>query len=146
MSNAIQTVFQIAIFSAIGLSAVCVLFGFFLWPASKRERTTGPDGRPSSGADVGAGTIEDKVKTALKEWYRRQAVMWWSRSSRNDAICDDCNGNMAKGEGFLRPGNNLACESCTDRLLERTEWTRALGDLDGYFGPGVPDQVRKLGR
>ncbi len=85
-----------------------------------------------------------RIKSALKAWYRRKATAWWSSTLRRDGACDDCNGDLKYGDGYLRPGNYLCCERCTDRLLDSTEWERAMPDIEGYFGPNVPEHIRRL--
>ena len=54
--------------------------------------------------------LDDRIRSALKSWYRQKAQAWWSGTSRGEGVCDDCNGEIRRGQGFLRPGNYLACE------------------------------------
>ena len=84
------------------------------------------------------------LKAALKAWYRERAKAWWSTTTRSEGICDDCNGDLKKGEGYLRVGNYMCCEPCTDGLLDISDWDRALQNIDAYFGPGIPHHIRRL--
>lgn len=80
-----------------------------------------------------------RVRTALKEWYRETAG-----GRVGGGICDDCNSSLKPGETYLRPGGHLCCESCTDALLnaDYIDWDQALENLNSCFGPGVPKRIQ----
>jgi hypothetical protein len=86
------------------------------------------------------------VAIALKSWYRTEAKKWWRISGRTEGICDDGNEKLAYGEGYLRLGEHLACERCTDALLCCLPWDEALIDIERFFGPGVPPEIRGLAK
>jgi putative transposase len=84
---------------------------------------------------------------AVKAWYRDRAISWWrSDDGRKTAVCDDGGDQLQQGEGFLRPGGYLCCETHTDSLLCNADWKQAIENLQGYFGPGLPDDVTSLVR
>jgi HEAT repeat protein len=86
--------------------------------------------------------VEKDIAMALKRWYRESARTWWQSSGKQSGICDDGNEDLQHGEGYLRPGEYLCCERCTDSLLIQTDWERAIQDLNAYFGPGLPQGHR----
>lgn len=91
--------------------------------------------------------ITREIAISLKSWYRDKAISWWEDNKASEsAVCDDGNEPLRPGEGFLRPGNYLCCESHTDSLLCNTDWVQALKNLEGYFGPGLPDHIKSLAR
>jgi hypothetical protein len=92
------------------------------------------------------GTSKE-VALSLKSWYRDRAISWWrNNKERQSGVCDDGNEPLRPGEGFLRPGNYLCCELHTDSFLCDSDWDRALRNLEGYFGPGLPDHIKLLAR
>lgn len=83
----------------------------------------------------------DRIKVAIKESYRRQAG-----GNVGGGICHDCRCRLAKGETYLIAGNQLWCESCTDKFLSASyiEWPKALRDVNAYFGPGLPSSIQDI--
>ena len=81
----------------------------------------------------------EKVKLALKNWYKESAGQ-----RVGSGICDDCGKkNLFAGHCYLRPGGYLCCEMCADRILgsEYIEWDEALSNLNRFFGPGLPQKI-----
>ena len=95
-----------------------------------------------------SGTASERVGIAMKAWYRERAKQWWRGSPKQSGICDICNADLSRGEGYLRPGDYLCCERCTNNALTMTdaEWEKALRDIQGYFGPGIPLDIVRLAR
>jgi hypothetical protein len=89
--------------------------------------------------------ISRDVALELKAWYRERAVAWWHSTTAQDAVCDDGGEPLQPGSGFLRPGGGLCCEAHTDWLLCNADWPKALKDIQGYFGPGLPESITALG-
>jgi hypothetical protein len=70
--------------------------------------------------------------------------VWWSTTSGTNGICDDCNSDLKKGDGYRLVGNHMCCERCTDSLLESADWEMALQNIDSYVDPGIPQQIQKM--
>ena len=83
------------------------------------------------------------VKLVLKEWYQACAGKRVGRG-----ICDDCMRPLTTGNSYLRPGGYLCCEKCTDRFLgaEYINWSKAMYNLNSYFGPGLPQEVLDMNK
>ena len=89
----------------------------------------------------GDAALYEPIAVALKTWYRATAD-----GRTGQGVCDDCNGYLAAGKTYFRPGGYLCCEGCTDALFGYVNWDRAIKDIDGYFGPGVPEDIKTLAR
>jgi hypothetical protein len=83
----------------------------------------------------------ERIKVAIKESYRRQAG-----GNVGGGVCHDCRRRLVKGQTYLIPGNQLWCESCTDKFLSASyiEWPKALRDINAYFGPGLPSSIQDI--
>jgi hypothetical protein len=97
-------------------------------------------------AKIGEKSVStEEIALALKGWYRNQARQWWQNNSRQSATCDDGNEMLRRGEGYLRPGGYLCCEQCTNNFLFKgVDWDKAILNLESYFGPGLPEHIKKL--
>lgn len=89
-----------------------------------------------------------EVAEALKAWYRETAIAWWQETGRDTATCDDGMDEIKTGEGYLRPGGYLCCEEHTDAFLCLSSWeeNEKLADIQGWFGPGVPEPIEQLAK
>lgn len=88
--------------------------------------------------------LPKEMAIALKEWYRKRALNWWRANNKQEAYCDDCNSTLSRNEGYYRPGY-LCCEECTDALLVKiVNWEKAVQDPERYFGPNVPENIKRM--
>lgn len=78
---------------------------------------------------------------AVKDYWRENAIAWWSSSGRTEASCDARGESILQGEGF-KTGSNLICEQCANRrLTEHADWEQAVRDLRTWFGADVPQRL-----
>lgn len=82
--------------------------------ANRALEGLGAGQKPSRPEDL-EGSARDQALERKAE-YRQKAIEWWRQTDRAEAICDDCNTRIPRGEGYLRPGY-LACEGCTDKMV-----------------------------
>ncbi|MDH4179044.1 MAG: hypothetical protein OEV33_00925, partial [Armatimonadota bacterium] len=94
--------------------------------------------KPAIHAWIGELRVK-RLIAAVKDWYKESAGGQIGRA------CDDCNGKLVRGNTYLRPGNYLCCEPCTDTFLcSYVEWDKAVTNLNRAIGPGVPQHIQRL--
>ena len=84
------------------------------------------------------------LASELKEWWRSEALEWWTRTGNSSAICDNGNESVPIHEGFLW-GNRLICEDCLNGILAKyVDWPKAVTDVYKFFGSRVPNHIKLL--
>jgi hypothetical protein len=86
----------------------------------------------------------DNLKRALKTWFAECAARWWQQIGKSSANCDLCGEPLRPPSGNLIGGSVLECDACADKLLEGAKWKEAIRNLDGYFGPNVPQHIKNI--
>jgi hypothetical protein len=79
---------------------------------------------------------------ALCRYWKTAAEGWWDHTQRYSAICDECNGTVSRGEGYLK-GSYLACEECL-RSGPLVEGLARLKSNPHYYGTGLLRKVRRF--
>ena len=82
-----------------------------------------------------------RIAIALKNWWRNEAVTWWSSSGRSSAFCDQEGEPVPVGEGY-KIRSRLICENCAIKRLENTNWNREIIGLEK--DAGAPKIVKEL--
>lgn len=104
------------------------------------KMTSGPTDK-----DTTLSSVPEKYRalaSAIRQWWREDALTWWSTSGRTAAACDDEGEPVAQGQGY-KSGRKLLCQECADeRLTKHVDWEQAVRDLDKWFGPGVPRSLK----
>lgn len=79
---------------------------------------------------------------AIQRYWRSLAQRWWQQQNeqRSSAICDHCNSDMRRGEGYLL-GSNLNCETCVRQGL-MAEGLEMLKKNPHYYGVALLRKVR----
>jgi hypothetical protein len=91
---------------------------------------------------VASSSVTADDLAAIRRWWRHQAELWWAGSPRFDAVCDYCNRQVARGDGYLI-GAKLGCGRCCERML--TDEARVfLAQNPDYFGAGLLENARQF--
>ena len=96
------------------------------------------------GADAGdsPASVTEQDLAAIRRWWRHQAQSWWERSPRLEAVCDYCNRQVVRGDGYLM-SSKLCCTPCCERML--TDEARIfLAHNPDYFGHGLLEAARRF--
>lgn len=82
---------------------------------------------------------------AIRDYWRDLALNWWnSHQNRSSGICDYCDAQLARGDGYLC-ATDLICDACVQRGL-MSEGLAQLQRDPNYYGNGLLRQVRALRR
>lgn len=58
------------------------------------------------------------VFAAIKAHWKLRAARWWQSGAQSSAVCDHgCGQSVAFGAGFMKGGNYLLCDGCTETVL-----------------------------
>ena len=131
------------------------LMNFFgagqVWGASPGFREFGQTGRcPQCGSQDGLLVYEDftglniteKDVDKIRLFWSLAARQWWPSRPADVGICDFCNRDISRGEGYLK-GSSLLCAACADDLL--ADAAEKLQRDPHYFGAVLLRQIRVLG-
>ncbi len=84
---------------------------------------------------------EDDVE-AIRMYWHELARAWWQNQQRSDAICEFCNAEIARGQGYLS-GTSLICENCVRKGL-MIEGLEKLRDNPHYYGSALLRKARQF--
>ena len=81
---------------------------------------------------------------AIRMYWREQAHTWWQREQRPNAICDYCNDDIIREQGYLSSASML-CENCIRKGL-MAEGLEKLRDNPHYYGSALLRKARQFRR
>lgn len=81
---------------------------------------------------------------AIRMYWQEQAHVWWQREQHTPAICDYCNNDIARGQGYLS-GASILCENCIREGL-MAEGLEKLRDNPHYYGSALLRKARQFRR
>ncbi len=79
---------------------------------------------------------------AIRRYWRELARSWWQSEQHSQAICDRCNNDIARGQGYLS-GTSLICENCVRKGL-MSEGLEKLRDNPHYYGSALLRKARQF--
>ncbi|MEQ8156217.1 MAG: hypothetical protein ABRQ25_15245 [Clostridiaceae bacterium] len=90
---------------------------------------------------VTGSEIVKKVYLALKAWYLVNATY----DGIGKSICDSCKRKLNTGSAvYYTESKYLLCQNCIENMLNNADWEKALKNLEGYFGLGLPKHILEL--
>lgn len=81
---------------------------------------------------------------AIRRYWRELAQAWRKSQQRSQGICNDCNDDIAQGQGYLF-GTDLICENCVRKGL-LTEGLESLRNNPHYYGSALLRKARPFRR
>ncbi len=77
------------------------------------------------------GEITEQDLAALRDLWRYRCQLWWQRNNRTGGICDRCNNQISRDEGYHN-GSSVICETCVMKATDSETLTKFKKDPDCF--------------